>query len=125
MLLAALVVHSAPCWATRLIRVGAVVPFPLSRWALPRRCLRGKFNWASACRSSKQSSGGRFVGTQGNWLGGLDSNQDIQIQSLKSYRLDDLPTKEAETNRSSSAKKGRCDSLFQEYPGTEAPSTGC
>jgi hypothetical protein len=26
------------------------------------------------------------------WLGGLDSNQDSQIQSLESYRLDDLPT---------------------------------
>ena len=25
------------------------------------------------------------------WLGGLDSNQDSQIQSLESYRLDDLP----------------------------------
>lgn len=28
---------------------------------------------------------------QKNWLGGLDSNQDTQIQSLMSYRLDDLP----------------------------------
>jgi hypothetical protein len=27
-----------------------------------------------------------------DWLGGLDSNQDSQIQSLESYRLDDLPT---------------------------------
>lgn len=26
-----------------------------------------------------------------NWLGGLDSNQDTQIQSLMSYQLDDLP----------------------------------
>jgi hypothetical protein len=26
------------------------------------------------------------------WLGGLDSNQDSQIQSLESYQLDDLPT---------------------------------
>jgi hypothetical protein len=25
------------------------------------------------------------------WLGGLDSNQDSQIQSLESYQLDDLP----------------------------------
>src|SRR6266702_3566619 len=25
------------------------------------------------------------------WLGDLDSNQDSQIQSLESYRLDDLP----------------------------------
>jgi hypothetical protein len=27
-----------------------------------------------------------------DWLGGLDSNQDSQIQSLESYQLDDLPT---------------------------------
>jgi hypothetical protein len=27
-----------------------------------------------------------------SWLGGLDSNQDSQIQSLESYQLDDLPT---------------------------------
>jgi hypothetical protein len=26
-----------------------------------------------------------------DWLGGLDSNQDSQSQSLESYRLDDLP----------------------------------
>jgi hypothetical protein len=26
------------------------------------------------------------------WLGGLDSNQDSQIQNLKSCQLDDLPT---------------------------------
>jgi hypothetical protein len=25
------------------------------------------------------------------WLGGLDSNQDNQIQNLRSYRLNDLP----------------------------------
>jgi hypothetical protein len=29
-----------------------------------------------------------------DWLGGLDSNQDSQIQSLESYQLDDLPTGE-------------------------------
>jgi hypothetical protein len=29
-----------------------------------------------------------------DWLGGLDSNQDSQIQSLESYRLDDLPAVE-------------------------------
>jgi site-specific DNA recombinase len=27
-----------------------------------------------------------------NWLGGLDSNQDSQIQNLESCQLDDLPT---------------------------------
>ena len=26
------------------------------------------------------------------WLGGLDSNQDSQIQNLESCQLDDLPT---------------------------------
>ena len=30
-----------------------------------------------------------------NWLGGLDSNQDTQSQSLVSYQLDDLPAEEA------------------------------
>src|ERR1700756_2869063 len=29
-----------------------------------------------------------------DWLGGLDSNQDSQIQSLESYQLDDLPAAE-------------------------------
>ena len=29
-----------------------------------------------------------------DWLGGLDSNQDSQIQSLESYQLDDLPAVE-------------------------------
>ena len=33
------------------------------------------------------------------WLGGLDSNQDSQIQSLESYQLDDLP---AERNKKES-----------------------
>jgi hypothetical protein len=27
----------------------------------------------------------------GVWLGGLDSNQDNQIQNLRSYQLNDLP----------------------------------
>ena len=35
-----------------------------------------------------------------NWLGGLDSNQDSQIQSLESYQLDDLPAGGTKTNRS-------------------------
>ena len=32
-----------------------------------------------------------FTGKEKIWLGGLDSNQDSQIQSLESYQLDDLP----------------------------------
>jgi hypothetical protein len=28
---------------------------------------------------------------ENSWLGGLDSNQDSQSQSLESYQLDDLP----------------------------------
>jgi hypothetical protein len=32
-----------------------------------------------------------------NWLGGLDSNQDSQLQRLVSYQLDDLPA--GKTNR--------------------------
>jgi hypothetical protein len=33
-------------------------------------------------------------GEKAFWLGGLDSNQDSQIQSLESYQLDDLPAVE-------------------------------
>jgi hypothetical protein len=38
----------------------------------------------------------------GVWLGGLDSNQDTQSQSLVSYQLDDLPADggTTKTNRS-------------------------
>ncbi len=32
------------------------------------------------------------------WLGDLDSNQDSQIQSLESYRLDDLPAEGRKKN---------------------------
>ena len=32
-----------------------------------------------------------FTSKEKDWLGGLDSNQDSQIQSLESYQLDDLP----------------------------------
>jgi Fic/DOC family N-terminal len=32
-----------------------------------------------------------FSDKEKDWLGGLDSNQDSQIQSLESYQLDDLP----------------------------------
>ncbi len=32
------------------------------------------------------------------WLGGLDSNQDNQIQSLMSYRLNDLPAEGGNRN---------------------------
>jgi serine/threonine protein kinase len=36
-----------------------------------------------------------------DWLGGLDSNQDRQSQSLQSYQLDDLPAEGGtKTNRS-------------------------
>jgi tetratricopeptide (TPR) repeat protein len=38
------------------------------------------------------------------WLGGLDSNQDSQIQSLESYQLDDLPA-EGRTAGSCSSKE--------------------
>jgi hypothetical protein len=31
----------------------------------------------------------------GKWLGGLDSNQDSQIQNLESCQLDDLPVGKA------------------------------
>ncbi len=46
------------------------------------------------------------------WLGGLDSNQDTQIQSLMSYRLDDLPAAGGtKRNRSRSRRAGSYDSL--------------
>lgn len=46
------------------------------------------------------------------WLGGLDSNQDTQIQSLMSYRLDDLPAEGGtKRNRSRSRGAGSHDSL--------------
>ena len=35
-----------------------------------------------------------LTGKEKDWLGGLDSNQDSQIQSLESYQLDDLPAVE-------------------------------
>src|SRR5260370_41879233 len=40
-----------------------------------------------------------LVDVLSDWLGGLDSNQDSQSQSLESYQLDDLP---AGTNRNES-----------------------
>jgi hypothetical protein len=47
------------------------------------------------------------------WLGGLDSNQDSQIQSLESYQLDDLPAEGGiKRNRGSSGCPGSHDSTF-------------
>ena len=46
-----------------------------------------------------------------DWLGGLDSNQDSQIQNLKSCQLDDLPTglrnETTKTNRSTFPDPGQ------------------
>src|SRR5580704_15872842 len=42
-------------------------------------------------RKIRRAMGGRIWVTGNNWLGGLDSNQDSQSQSLESYQLDDLP----------------------------------
>ena len=36
------------------------------------------------------------------WLGGLDSNQDTQSQSLVSYQLDDLPADGSPNNKNES-----------------------
>ena len=41
------------------------------------------------------------------WLGGLDSNQDSQIQSLESYQLDDLPAEGELWGRCSSKERIR------------------
>jgi hypothetical protein len=47
------------------------------------------------------------------WLGGLDSNQDSQIQSLESYRLDDLPAGGGtKRNRGTSGSPGSHDSPY-------------
>src|SRR5580704_6065773 len=42
-------------------------------------------------RKIRRAMGGRIWVTGNDWLGGLDSNQDSQSQSLESYQLDDLP----------------------------------
>ena len=53
-----------------------------SRSSLARVSLAEKVGWEAWTRTS---GGGK------SWLGGLDSNQDNQIQSLMYYRLYDLP----------------------------------
>ena len=61
------------------------------------RYLSAEFGHSSgigAIRKGKtelEQNGKSFSGKEKDWLGGLDSNQDSQIQSLESYRLDDLP----------------------------------
>jgi hypothetical protein len=60
-----------------------------------------------------------------NWLGGLDSNQDSQSQSLESYQLDDLPA-EGERRRKCSGQKAPATALqpFKNKTGELAASTG-
>ena len=48
---------------------------------------RGKL--ANITRTDVRKAGNPLI--LKSWLGGLDSNQDSQIQSLESYQLDDLP----------------------------------
>src|SRR5215469_4525197 len=51
-----------------------------------------------------------FTGKEKIWLGGLDSNQDSQIQSLESYQLDDLPAETQNLDHGtacSSSQKGQ------------------
>jgi hypothetical protein len=45
-------------------------------------------------KTGSEEEGKSFTGKEKDWLGGLDSNQDSQIQSLESYQLDDLPAVE-------------------------------
>src|ERR1700756_3908291 len=47
-----------------------------------------------------EENGKSFSGKEKDWLGGLDSNQDSQIQSLESYQLDDLPVENRALNYS-------------------------
>jgi hypothetical protein len=49
---------------------------------------------------------------ENNWLGGLDSNQDSQSQSLESYQLDDLPAGGTKRNRGKSGSPGSYDSTI-------------
>ena len=51
-----------------------------------------------------------LTGKEKDWLGGLDSNQDSQIQSLESYQLDDLPAETQNLDHGtacSSSQKGQ------------------
>ena len=67
-----------------------------------------------------------------DWLGGLDSNQDSQIQSLESYQLDDLPAVEKEELRGFSSEAKEAFSLsfhrwipdFSSCHASSAPRSG-
>ena len=68
----------------------------LSFWLLAVRPLRAEFASSLSCFGrNRHHIGGPSNSLQTkkmvSWLGGLDSNQDNQIQSLMSYRLNDLP----------------------------------
>jgi hypothetical protein len=52
--------------------------------------------------SVEELRGGLEQNSRTIWLGGLDSNQDSQIQSLESYQLDDLPAEGSATGSNSS-----------------------
>jgi integrase len=75
------------------------------------RYLSAEFGHSSGIGSIEK--GKRELGKEANsfsvkekiWLGGLDSNQDSQIQSLESYQLDDLPAGET-WKKSAEARKG-------------------
>jgi len=51
----------------------------------------GKVGDSEANESNDAKQLSSSLSSRKDWLGGLDSNQDSQIQSLESYQLDDLP----------------------------------
>src|SRR5882672_4252971 len=66
-----------------------------------RNSAQNWLRWKTRTRRLLANKDARFYRTsfceseiRKNWLGGLDSNQDSQIQSLESYQLDDLPADE-------------------------------
>jgi hypothetical protein len=66
------------------------------------RYLSAEFGHSSGIGSIQKGKRGlgreanSFSDKEKDWLGGLDSNQDSQIQSLESYQLDDLPAENTE-----------------------------
>ncbi len=75
----------------------------LSFWVLAVRPLGAEFASSLSCfgRNKYDISGpSNSLQTKKmvSWLGGLDSNQDNQIQSLMSYRLNDLPAEGGNRN---------------------------
>src|SRR3984893_4707852 len=99
------------CLARASVRAGSLTPKQVAVHTFAWRMKPGKtVRWAprdSSGRAAKCAHPGCLISRvqpmagateyrpsqiiENIWLGGLDSNQDSQIQSLESYQLDDLP----------------------------------